>query len=97
MSSYSLLAIRNYEALRLLHRLWRFRNSRFFRCGVVSPNPNPQTTGPETTLRLTWMALSGAYAPANIALRVIGARKPPLHDKAVVLEENAYVILLTNF
>jgi hypothetical protein len=33
------------------------------------------------------MALPGAYAPASIALRVTGARKPPLHDKAVVLKE----------
>jgi hypothetical protein len=30
------------------------------------------------------VALPGAYAPASIA---VGARKPPLHDKAVVLEE----------
>jgi hypothetical protein len=28
--------------------------------------------------------------PASIALRVIGTRKPPLHDKAVVLEETVY-------
>jgi hypothetical protein len=33
------------------------------------------------------MALSGAYAPASIALRVIWALRPPFHDKAVVLEE----------
>jgi hypothetical protein len=32
------------------------------------------------------MALPGAYAPASIALRVIGARKSPLHVRAVVLE-----------
>jgi hypothetical protein len=33
------------------------------------------------------VALPGAYAPASIALPVIGAHKPPLHDKAVVLED----------
>jgi hypothetical protein len=43
--------------------------------------------GPYTLICLSWVALPGAYAPASIALRVIGARKPPLHDKAVVLEE----------
>jgi hypothetical protein len=31
--------------------------------------------------------LPGAYAPASIALKVIGTRKLPLHNKAVVLEE----------
>jgi hypothetical protein len=35
---------------------------------------------------LAWMALPGAYAPASVAFRVTGARRP-LHDKAVVLEE----------
>jgi hypothetical protein len=33
------------------------------------------------------MALPESYAPASIALRVIGGRKPPLHNKAVVREE----------
>jgi hypothetical protein len=32
---------------------------------------------------LSTFASAGSYAPATIALRVIGARKPPLHDKAV--------------
>jgi hypothetical protein len=36
------------------------------------------------------VALPGAYAPANIALRVAGARILFLHDKAVVLEEDYY-------
>jgi hypothetical protein len=41
------------------------------------------------------VALPGAYAPASIALRVIGARRPPLHDKEVVLkEERAYYKML---
>jgi hypothetical protein len=33
------------------------------------------------------MALPGAYDPASIALRVIGAHETALYDKAVVLEE----------
>jgi hypothetical protein len=33
------------------------------------------------------VALPGAYAPANINFWVIGARKPPIHDKAVVFEK----------
>jgi hypothetical protein len=37
---------------------------------------------------MTWVVLPGAYAPASIAFRVIGAHKPPLHDKSVVLEED---------
>jgi hypothetical protein len=36
------------------------------------------------------VALPGAYAPASIALRVIGAHKLPLHDTAVVLEEDKH-------
>jgi hypothetical protein len=56
----------------LLHRPWRFRNSRFFRDGVAM------------------VALLGAYSPASIALPVVGMRRPPLHDKAVVLEEDSY-------
>jgi hypothetical protein len=36
------------------------------------------------------VALPGAYAPASIALRIIGAHEPPLHDKAVVLEDCYY-------
>jgi hypothetical protein len=39
------------------------------------------------------MALPGAYAPASIALWVIGARKP-LHDKAAVLDKGEIHILL---
>jgi hypothetical protein len=36
------------------------------------------------------VALPGTFTPASISLRVIGARKPSLHDKAIVLEENCY-------
>jgi hypothetical protein len=57
----------------ILHRLCRFRNSIFFRGRAVSPAPNPNL---------------GAYTTASITLRVTGERKPPLHDKAAVLEED---------
>jgi hypothetical protein len=33
------------------------------------------------------VTLPGVYAPAGLALRVSGALKPPLRDKAVVLKE----------
>jgi hypothetical protein len=36
------------------------------------------------------VALPGTYSPVRIAFRVIGARKFPLHDKAVVLENGCY-------
>jgi hypothetical protein len=36
---------------------------------------------------LAWVALPGAYAPASTAIRVIGANRSPLQDKAVVLED----------
>jgi hypothetical protein len=37
---------------------------------------------------MAWVALPGAYVPASIALLVVGARKPPLHYTAVLLEED---------
>jgi hypothetical protein len=43
------------------------------------------------------MALPTAYSPVSIALRVIGARKPHLHDKAVDLEDVRVSILLLLF
>jgi hypothetical protein len=36
---------------------------------------------------LAELALPGAYAPASIVLRVSGARKLPLLDKVIVVEE----------
>jgi hypothetical protein len=79
----------------LLDSLWKFQHSRFFPELSVSPTPNPQLGGPgHYTLSvpypfncLAWVALPGAYAPTSVALRDIGALKPPLQDKAVVLEE----------
>jgi hypothetical protein len=73
----------------------RFRISKDFQGGVVSPHAQPPTwrtrdntsSGPYPLTCLAWVGLPGAYAPASIALRVIGAHKPPVHDKAVVLEE----------
>jgi hypothetical protein len=41
---------------------------------------------------VTWVALPGAKALASIALQVIGAYKPPLHDKAVVLKEGRSIL-----
>jgi hypothetical protein len=42
------------------------------------------------------VALPGAYAPASIALLVIGTLKPSLHDKEVVVEEeHVYYYWLT--
>jgi hypothetical protein len=69
--------------------LWRFRNSKFFQGGFVHPTPNPPawntrdytSFGPSILICLGWMALPEAYAPASIALQVIGMRKP-LPDKA---------------
>jgi hypothetical protein len=62
---------------------------------------NDGNRGPRTTLRLalpfkylSWVVLPGAYAPASIVHRVIGALKPPQHHKAVVLEEQIYRIIL---
>jgi hypothetical protein len=43
--------------------------------------------GPYLLNCVTTLALPGAYAPASIALRVIGACKAPLHDKAPVFKE----------
>jgi hypothetical protein len=37
------------------------------------------------------VALPGVYTPASIALRVTGARKPPLRDKAVALQEVVFI------
>jgi hypothetical protein len=42
------------------------------------------------------VALPGAYAHASIALRVIGAHKTPLHDMAVVHEEEISLLLSIN-
>lgn len=38
---------------------------------------------------LVLAALPQAYSPASIAFRLTGARKYPLHDKAVVLERDS--------
>jgi hypothetical protein len=38
--------------------------------------------------------LPGAFAPASIALRVIGEHKSPFHEMAVFLEEELLLLLL---
>jgi hypothetical protein len=53
-------------------------------------------SGPYLLSRLPWVALPGAFAPASIALRVTGAREPPLHDKAVDLEEDPHSLGFIN-
>jgi hypothetical protein len=82
------------SSMTLLHRLWTFHNSRFGQGDVVSPtlNPNLEDQGLHFVWHLPFhlpclVALPIAYAPASIALRVIGARKSPLHDKASVFEK----------
>jgi hypothetical protein len=72
-----------------------FLKRKCFRSEVVKLYAQPPTRrtwdypspGPYPFTCLAWMTLSGAYAPASIALRVTGAHKPPHHDKEVNLEE----------
>jgi hypothetical protein len=73
--------------------VWRFRNSIFVCQGLVAPRLAPTWRTREYTSSerypltcLAYVALLGAYAPASIAIPVNGPWKPPLHDKAVVLE-----------
>jgi hypothetical protein len=62
------------------------------------PNPQPGEAG--TTLRLAPTLLPAWHrwpyqevtAPASIALRVTGARRPPVHDKTAFLAEENYVL-----
>jgi hypothetical protein len=55
---------------------------------VVAPRITPNLdAGSYSLICLARVALPAAYAPASIAPRVIGARRLPLHDKVVVLEE----------
>jgi hypothetical protein len=37
----------------LLHTLWRFRNNKIFRGGVVSPTLNPRPAGAGTTVPIS--------------------------------------------
>jgi hypothetical protein len=60
--------------------------------GLLAQPPTWRTrdnssSGPYPLTCLAWVTLPGAYAPASIAAPVIGAHKPPLHDKVVILEE----------
>jgi hypothetical protein len=84
-----LLALQPYLGFGLLHC---FVTVLFSGCGH-KPHAQLSTwtmrdytsSGPNLLTCLSWVALPGAYTPASIARRVIGARKSPLHDKAVVL------------
>jgi hypothetical protein len=96
-SPSNLLALQSSAGLGLLRgnlRLLKFRNSNSSGVGSLAPRPTPnlENQGMQfvSFLSMTcqaWTALPGAYALARIALWVTGARKPPLHDKAAVLEE----------
>jgi hypothetical protein len=97
--SLSLLTLRPCVGLGLLHG---YVAVIFFRSGVSVPRPtsNPKiwrnsnytSSGPYPLTCMAWMALPGAYVPTSIALRLSGASKSPLHDKAVVLEEGYCII-----
>jgi hypothetical protein len=70
----------------------------FFWGGVVSHTPKPQpqyqvphSVWPLPLSLLPLVALPGAYASTSMALCVIAACKPPLHNKAVNLEEEKNV------
>jgi hypothetical protein len=67
--------------------LYAFETVNLSGVGLLAPIPTPKLEGPCPLNCVVWMALPGAHSPARIALRVIGARKPPFHDKAIVLKE----------
>jgi hypothetical protein len=62
--------------------------------GLLALRPNTNLEDQEMifvwplSFDLIQVALPKAYTPANIALRVSGARKTPLPDKAAVLERS---------
>jgi hypothetical protein len=62
--------------------------------GSLAPRPTPNLVEqglhyvcPYCFTYPAWVALLGAYSVAGKALRVTGARKPPLRDGPAVLEE----------
>jgi hypothetical protein len=80
--------------------LWMFHNSTFLWNGVISPMPNSRPVGPGTTFHLApqlWSVWHGSpYTLASLVHHVTGTCKPPLHDKAAVLEE-AYIFHIHSF
>jgi hypothetical protein len=85
----SLLTLQLCVDLSLLHALWRFRNSRYFRIGVCLHHAQPPNWRTRYYTFLSdrypldcqaWVALPGIYAPVSIVLSVTEARKTPLHD-----------------
>jgi hypothetical protein len=98
--SSSLLALQPCVGLGLLHGFVTVNFS-----GMWSLAPRPTLNLEDQELHFVWplpFHLSGmggptrSYASASIALRVSGARKPPLHDKAVVVEEEYWTSALQN-
>jgi hypothetical protein len=80
--TFSLLTLQPCAGLGLLHG---FVTVNISGLGSLAQPPTWRTrdytlSGPYPLTCLAWVALPGAYA-----LRVIGARKPPLQDKAVLL------------
>jgi hypothetical protein len=90
-SSSSLIGLRPFVGLGLLHvsvavslsgvKLLPHAQTPTWRAsGYASP-------GPYALSCLASVALPGAYAPASITLQVIGKRKRPLYDTAMVPED----------
>jgi hypothetical protein len=99
-SSPSLLALQPCVGLGLVRG---YVTVDFSGVGSLAPHPTPNLrtrdytfSGPYPSTCLVWVAPE-PFVPASIPLRVTGARKPPLHDKAVVLEEDvsSYHLLLS--
>jgi hypothetical protein len=84
--------------------LYDFVTVNFFGVGSLAPRPTPNQE--DQGLHFIWplpfdlsgmVALPSVNAPSSVALRVIGARRPPLHVKVVVIEEMNNRIQNSNF
>jgi hypothetical protein len=85
----SLLGLQSCVGLGFLHG---FVTVNFSSVGSLATRPPPNlenytSSHPYHLACLAYAALPGAYAAASIALRVIEACKPPLYNKAVVIEK----------
>jgi hypothetical protein len=73
----------------------------YVRSLALYPTSNMEDQGLHLAGTYPWtclkrVAVPGTLAPARIALRVIGVRKPPLHGNVVVLEAATSHLLLFN-
>jgi hypothetical protein len=87
--SYSLQELQPCVDHGLFHGLWRLCESSFV---ALRPTPNLEDQGlrifwPDPLICLVCVALSGVYASASIAFRVVGASKVHPHCKVAVLAE----------